>query len=149
MAIDLGVIVIETQELERGVDRMRDVELADLIAAVFGAWSFVISVGLGMTPHGFFAGILPSIFIATSSGMNVYRERHGRDGWEFMNHVSLVAGLWMFIAAMQFPENIVMLYSNTFTGMWVGVFSTYAAFLRQNDLNRETVIGLRSDALTA
>lgn len=147
MAVDLGFLVIETQELQEGVDRMRDVELADLISTVFGAWSFVISVALGMTPTGFIGGILPSIFITCTSGMNVYREQHDRDGFEFMNHVSLIAGLWMFMSAMQFPDNILMQYSNTFAGMWVGLFSTYAAFLRQNAPDRETVVGIRADAI--
>ncbi len=147
MAIDLGFVVVKSRQLEERMGRMTDVQLADLIAAVFGVWSLLISLALGLTLTGFIGGILPSLLITCAAGINVYRERMGHDGFEVMNHISLLSGFWMFIAVMQFPDNVLMQFSNTFAGMWVGLFSTYAAFLRQNNPDRETVVAIRSDLL--
>lgn len=147
MPIDLGFIRLKTEELEQGVERLRDVEIADMIAAVFGTWSFIITLVFVLYTgdmFGILTGLLPSQFVALASGINVARERYGLDGWERMNQISLLAALWMLMASSMFPGHIVMQFSNTFAGMWIGLFSTYAAFLRQNDINRETVIQIRA-----
>lgn len=146
MAIDLKFATITSQQIDHSVQRLRDVELADMIAAVFGAWAFIISLAFFLYTGDMMiiiTGILPSQFIALASGVNVMRERYGYDGWERMNQISLFAGLWMLMASAAFPGHIVMQFSNTFAAMWIGLCSAYAAFLRQNDWNRETIVQVK------
>jgi hypothetical protein len=146
MARDVRFIRIASEELIDDVDRMRDVELADLIAAVFGTWSFIISLAVVLYTGdmmGLVTGVLPSQFVALAAGINLYLERNGKNGWEYMNLVSLLAGLWMMMASSVFPGHVVMQYSNTFAAMWIGLASAYASFLRQNDPHRETQVQIR------
>lgn len=146
MTLDMGFLRIASQEALDDIERMKDVELADLIAAVFGTWSFIISLAFVLLTGdmlGLVTGILPSQFVALASGFNVFRERYGAAGWEYMNIISLFAGLWMLLASSMFPGHIVMQFSNTFAAMWIGLAAAYASFLRQNDPHRETIIQIR------
>lgn len=143
MAVDLQFLEIKTQNALEDLEGVRDVELADLAAAVFGGWSFVISLAFILLTGdmlGVLTGLLPSQFILLAGGVNVWRERYGVDGWEKMNQICLISGFWMMLASMTFQTHIIMQFSNTLAGMWIGLSSTYAAFLRQNDPNRETVL---------
>jgi hypothetical protein len=146
MALDLRFIRIASEEVMDDVERMRDVELADLFAAVFGTWSFIISVTFVLYTGdmaGLFTGILPSQFIALAAGINLYLERHGIGGWEAMNLIAIFASLWMMFVSALFPSHAIMEFSNTFSAMWIGLASAYASFLRQNNPHRETIIQIR------
>lgn len=139
MPLDLQVLEVATEEVIDDLERLNDVEIADLMAAVFGAWSLLISLFYLLSMHAWIAGILPSLLIFLASGWNVYLRRQGQYGVERLNQISIFAGLWMMLASGVLHDHTLMAYSNTFAGMWVGISSTYASFLRQNDRNRETV----------
>lgn len=138
MALDLRLVRIVTEELINELQRLRDVEFADLLATVFGAWAFVLTLGLSTSVASLVTGVFPGLIILLSSGFNVYRVRQGGTGVELLNHLSLITGIWMLLSAAAFDQHIFLQYGNTFSGMWVGIASAYAAFLRQNDMDRET-----------
>ncbi len=146
MALDLRFIRIASEEVMDDVERMRDVELADLFAAVFGTWSFIISIAFVLYTGemaGLFTGVLPSQFIALAAGINLFLERRGIGGWEEMNLIAIFASLWMMFSSALFTSHVIMEFSNTFSAMWIGLAAAYASFLRQNNPHRETIVQIR------
>lgn len=138
--IDFRWVTVVLRELEENLDRLRDVEIADLTATAFGLWAFLVALGLADHYNHVFTSIVPGLLVFIGSGINVYRTRHGYSGFEAANQASILLALWMILSAGFLIDPSLLQYSTTFAGMWIGIASAYAAFLRQNDRRRETLL---------
>lgn len=140
--MNLKFLKVATRQAAADMERMRDVEIADLVATAFGAWACLIAsvFVLSGATLGLLTGVLPGLTVFLLTGINVYRARHGMHGFERPNQVSILIGAWMIAASAALDTGTIIQFSNTFSGMWIAIASAYAGFLRQNDRNRETVL---------